>query len=63
VAAINETMWAELFLDNREALTEELDTLIGNLKEIRDAIDARDEETLRSLLKDGRLVKERLGEA
>lgn len=63
VAAINETMWAELFLDNREALTEELDTLIGNLREIRDAIDARDEETLRSLLRDGRLVKERLGEA
>ena len=63
MAAINETMWAELFLDNREALTEELDTLIGNLREIRDAIDARDEETLRSLLRDGRLVKERLGEA
>lgn len=63
VAAINEIMWTELFLDNREALTEELDTLIGNLREIRDAIDARDKETLRSLLRDGRLVKERLGEA
>jgi prephenate dehydrogenase len=63
VASINETMWAELFLDNREALTEELDTLIGNLKEIRDATDARDEKALRSLLREGRLIKERLGEA
>lgn len=63
VAAINETMWAELFLDNRDALTEELDTLIGNLREIRDAIDARDQEALRSLLREGRQIKERLGEA
>lgn len=63
VASINETMWAELFLDNREALTEELDTLIGNLREIRDAVGRHDEEGLRSLLREGRLIKERLGEA
>ncbi|QAT50860.1 prephenate dehydrogenase/arogenate dehydrogenase family protein [Caproiciproducens sp. NJN-50] len=63
VAAINEAMWAELFLDNREALTEELDTLIGNLREIRDAVDGHSEEALRSLLREGRLIKERLGEA
>ncbi|MFU0832265.1 MAG: Cyclohexadienyl dehydrogenase [Oscillospiraceae bacterium] len=63
VASVDETMWAELFLDNRVALTEELDTLIGNLQEIRDAIDNGDAETLRSLLREGRLVKERLGEA
>ncbi|WP_411677293.1 prephenate dehydrogenase [Caproicibacter sp.] len=63
VASVNESMWAELFLDNREALTEELDTLIGNLREIRDAIGSNDAEALRSLLREGRLIKERLGEA
>lgn len=63
VASVDETMWAELFLDNRVALTEELDTLIGNLQDIRNAIDSGNAETLRSLLREGRLVKERLGEA
>jgi prephenate dehydrogenase len=63
VASVDETMWTELFLDNRVALTEELDTLIGNLKDIRNAIDSGDAETLRALLREGRLIKERLGEA
>lgn len=62
VATVNEALWAELFLANREALTGELDTLIGNLQNIRDAVDARDEMLLRSLLREGRLIKERLGE-
>ena len=62
VAAVSEALWAELFLANREALTSELDTLIGNLQNIRDAVDAKDGETLRSLLREGRLIKERLGE-
>ncbi|MCI1964954.1 MAG: prephenate dehydrogenase/arogenate dehydrogenase family protein [Oscillospiraceae bacterium] len=62
VASINETMWTELFLDNRIALTKELDTLISNLKDIRDAIDRQEEETLCSLLREGRLIKERLEE-
>ena len=63
VASVDETMWTELFLDNRCALTKELDILIDNLQDIRDAIDSRDAETLRSLLREGRLMKERLGEA
>lgn len=62
VANINETMWTELFLENREALVEELDTLTGHITEIRDAIDAKDADTLRALLRRGRLVKEGLGE-
>ena len=62
VANINETMWTELFLENRQALTEELDTLTGHLMEIRNAVAAGDAETLRSLLRRGRLVKEGLGE-
>lgn len=62
VANINETMWTELFLENREALVQELDTLTGHINEIRNAIDARDSDTLCALLRRGRLVKERLGE-
>lgn len=62
VANINETLWTELFLDNREALVGELDTLMKHIGEIRDAVDARDADRLRSLLRRGREIKERLGE-
>ena len=62
VARINETLWTELFLENREALSRELSTLIENLNAIQTAIDAEDAETLKSLLRQGREVKEALGE-
>ena len=62
VANINETLWAELFIDNREALVEELDLLTGHIREIRDAVDACDLDGLRSLLRRGREIKEKLGE-
>lgn len=57
VAKLNEDMWTELFLENPENLTEEIDTLIENLKMYSDAIKANDSETLRELLKDGREKK------
>lgn len=63
VAAINEAMWAELFLANREALTEELDTMTENLAALRDALARNDETALRALLRESRSIKERLGEA
>lgn len=63
VANINETLWAELFIDNSEALSKELDTLIFNINQIKDAVKEKDAETLRELLKKSRLIKERLGES
>lgn len=63
VANINETLWAELFIDNKKPLTEELDELIQNITEIKDAVAQGDAETLCSLLRKSRLVKERLGES
>lgn len=62
VANINETMWAELFLENRVPLVKELDTLLLNIGGIRDAIDAQDRPALQALLRKGRLIKEGLGE-
>lgn len=62
VANINETLWAELFIDNKQPLTQELDLLIQHITEMKDAVAQGDTETLRSLLRKGRLVKERLGE-
>ena len=59
VAWLNESMWTELFLDNKEPLLSELDAIISSLSEYRDAIADLDRERLRALLKDGRVAKER----
>ena len=59
VARLNEKMWTELFLDNKEPLLFELDTLIASLCEYRSAIIENDADTLCRLLRDGRAAKEK----
>lgn len=58
VSRLNEDMWTELFLENKEALLNELDLLINSLREYREAIVHDDADTLRALLRDGRIAKE-----
>lgn len=58
VAWLNENMWTELFLDNKEHLLFELNQIINSLTEYRDAIMDDDADTLRELLKEGRIRKE-----
>ncbi|MBR4223495.1 MAG: prephenate dehydrogenase [Oscillospiraceae bacterium] len=58
VAKLNEDMWTPLFLMNREPLCFEIDYIIGRLAEYRNAIEAGDAQTLRRLLRDGRILKE-----
>ena len=58
VSRLNEDMWTELFLENKEHLLNELDLLINSLQEYREAIVANDADTLRALLRDGRIAKE-----
>ncbi len=60
VAWLNETMWAELFIENREPLLFEIETIISSLEEYRDAIKASDKEKLTQILKDGRVAKEEI---
>ena len=60
VAYLNEIMWNELFLENRENLLNELNTLIYNLNEYKTAIENKDSDTLISLLRDGRIKKENI---
>lgn len=62
VARINEVLWTELFLENKEPLVEELDTLITHISDIRNAISQGEKERLQELLKKGRKIKEALGE-
>ena len=60
VAWLNENMWTELFLENKEPLIYEIDSIVKSLTEYRDAIASDDADTLRGLLRDGRIAKERV---
>ena len=62
VARLNEGMWSELFLSNREPLIHELDGIITRLHQYRGALEREDREELERLLREGREVKETLSE-
>lgn len=61
VARLDEDMWTELFLDDADYLTKELGVLIQNLNAYLDALQAKDAEKLRALLKEGREMKATAG--
>ena len=61
VARLDEDMWTELFLDDADYLTKEVDELIRHLTEYQEALQARDAEKLHALLKDGREKKASAG--
>ena len=58
VAWLNPQMWAELFLENREYLLDELDVLVRSLDQYRAALEAGDMPRLVRLLDEGRRRKE-----
>lgn len=58
IATMNEKMWADLFMQNRENLLFELDTLINNLKKYSLALKNADENEMRRLIAEGRELKE-----
>lgn len=60
VAYLNETMWTELFLENKENLLNEIGVLIDNLSEYKKALEKEDADYLKELLKNGRELKEKL---
>ncbi len=58
VAWLNAPMWTELFLDNRDFLLAELDTLMENLQVYRDALANGDAAALYTALEAGKRRKE-----
>ena len=63
VAKLNEDMWTSLFMLNRGPLISEISHIIEHLEEYRSALETGDRERLRSLLRDGRLLKEKSNES
>ena len=57
VAYLNEDMWTELFIENRDNLKRELDTLLSELGRYEKALEADDPDELRRLLAEGRQRK------
>jgi len=60
VARMNEVMWTELFLENRDLLLPALDDLILRLNQYRDALAEGDPDKLLPVLREGRVCKEAL---
>lgn len=58
IAGVDERMWTELYLYNKDCIVEELNGLISHLTEYRDCIASEDGEGLARLLKEGRLIRE-----
>ena len=58
VAWLNPGMWAELFLENREFVIKELDTLLASLNAYRDALEDENKDVLMALLTEGKERKE-----
>ena len=58
VAWLNEMMWTELFMDNRQKLIREIDILMHSLEEYKEAMQQEDAPRLKELLREGRICKE-----
>lgn len=60
VAVLNEDMWSELFLENRDNLINEIDSIVENLVQYKNAMENNDRGKLTELLRDGRILKEKI---
>ena len=62
VAGVNEVLWTDLFLTNRDALLGELDTFIGDLLKVRKALAEENADEMQRLLREGRIIREAIVE-
>lgn len=61
VARINADMWADLFIDNKEALVKEIDDLVSNLMQFKYNIVNEDAPALKDLMNRANKIKEEIG--
>lgn len=58
VARLDENMWSDLFLLNKDNIINEIDQMIKHVSELRDAIETDRRDDIRALLRKGRLLKQ-----
>lgn len=51
IARINENMWTELFLDNKDELLSQMDLFLGKFTQLRDALAREDTGTMKEMMK------------
>ncbi len=60
VAWLNENMWTDLFMENKDNLIFEIDSILESLQEYKSALENCDADKLRDILKNGRVAKEQI---
>jgi len=60
VAWLNEDMWTEIFMSNRDNLSTEISYIIKSLQEYKAALDAGDADEIWKLLHEGKMAKEQI---
>ncbi len=60
IAGVDEKIWTQLYNRNRKNILVELGGLINHLKAYQDALENEDDERLSALLKEGRLIREKI---
>ncbi len=60
IAGVDERIWSELYLSNKEFILRELEGIIFHLTEYQRAIEEEDGEKLADALKEGRLIREKI---
>ena len=58
VARLDETIWSELFLLNKDNLLNEIEMLMEHLQEHKDALLAEDRDKIKSMLRRGKMLKQ-----
>jgi len=61
VAASSPELWRDIFLHNREHVLWAIDEFVGQLQEVRAAIETEDAETIQRLFIDARLLRQAFG--
>ena len=51
IARINENMWTELFLENRDELLSQMNLFLEKFTQLRDALDRGDEDTMKEMMR------------
>lgn len=59
VAKLNEYMWSELFIMNKEPLLFEINNIISELNKYKEALENNDINYMEELLREGRILKEK----
>jgi prephenate dehydrogenase len=60
IAGVDEKIWTQLYMSNKEYVLAELEGLIGNLQTYKTALENADENALAEALKAGRVIREQM---